>query len=500
MEPSSVRTLFTALLVAFFFFQTKADNTYNIEEIKPRFEAMECIVKPRYTSVVEGYIKKYLSSDGSLAKRIMGRAAIYFPVFDKYLKEHDMPQDLKYLSILESALNPKAVSPVGATGLWQFMAETGRSFGLSINKEVDERSCPYNATDAAMKYLSRHYERFGSWELALAAYNCGAGNITNAIKRARTQDYWKLSQFLPRETRNFVPAFLGAAYMANYYHLHNIEPEYPSLDLQLTETVKVFDQLNFETIAAVTRLPLDIITTLNPAFKKNFIPENPNGHQVILPRRTSAALLEYLDLRRPDRVPGVDMPVLPSIIDSADYTPDKYYFRSVYTVAEGDDIHELANIFNCSAYNLKVWNKLTSYHLVKGQELDVWFPNETHHFLKQEEKIEVQPKSEPVQPASTTKDALIVPKKIPDAKPKIVPVEEVKNTAPAVRENPAGSSKKTLREQDGNIIFYQLNRNESLFDVATRHPGVTVQQLLEWNGFTKDNLPMPGFKLKIRQL
>ena len=504
MESFSVRTLFATLLSTLFFFQAKADIIFDVEEIRPRVEAMDCIVKPHYTPVVEGYIKKYLSSEGGLAKRIMGRSAIYFPVFDKYLKEHDMPQDLKFLAIVESALNPKATSPVGATGLWQFMAETGKGYGLIINKNVDERSCPHSSTNAAMQYLSRQYDRYGSWELALAAYNCGAGNINNAIKRARTQDYWSLSRYLPRETRNFVPAFISAAYIANYYHLHDIVPEYPSLDMQLTEAVKVFDQVNFETIAAVTGLPLGVIIELNPAYKKNFVPENPDGHDVMVPRRTAVALREYLDLLLPDQASGVKMPELPALTDSASYTPDKYYFRTIYTVAEGHDIYDLANIFNCSPYSLKIWNNLPSYRLAKGQDIDVWFPNETHHFLKQEEKVEVQPEPEPTPPAK--REITPAPKKIPALKPKIKPIEEVKSTpAPTTpapispKKEPAVLPKKAPEKQDNGIIFYQLHRNESLLDVAGRFPGVTVQNLLDWNGLSKDNPPMPGLKLKIRK-
>ncbi len=349
------------------------------------------MITPRYTTEVESYIKKYLAYNGSQASRVMSRAAVYFPIYEKFLKEHELPQDLKYLSIVESALIPNASSPAGAKGLWQFMSETGRNYCLTIDNEVDERYCPYNSTEAAMQYLAKQFQRFGSWELALASYNCGPGTINKAIKRARSDNYWTISKYLPRETRNFVPAFLGAAYVANFYHLHDIEPEYPSLDRQVTEALKVYERLDFTTIAAVSGLPLDVIADMNPAYKKDYIPENTDGYDLILPLRVSSAMVEYLEVRRPDNAPNIEMPPMPELVDTANYKPEELYFNSTYVVAEGDKIGELAEVFNVAPYNLKVWNKLTSYQLKKGQELTIWFPNELHHFLSKEQRIEVMP-------------------------------------------------------------------------------------------------------------
>ena len=214
-----------------------------------------------------------------------------------------------------------------------------------------------------MQYLAKQFERFGNWELAIASYNCGAGTILKAMKRGRSDDYWKISKYLPRETKNFVPAFLGAAYVANFYHLHDIEPEYPSLDLQVTEALKVYENLDFTTIAAISGLPIEIVAEMNPAYKKDFIPENTEGYDLILPRRVSSALVEYLEARRPDNPSNIEMPPIPESVEMDSYNPDEFYFYSTYVVAEGDKIDELAEIFNVAAYNLKVWNKLTTYQL-----------------------------------------------------------------------------------------------------------------------------------------
>lgn len=397
MESASLRQLLASLIaLVFFALPSKSNLVFNADEIRPRFEAMECMITPRYTTEVESYIKKYLSNNGSQAKRVMERAAVYFPIYEKYLTDHGMPQDLKYLSIVESALIPNATSPAGAKGLWQFMSETGKNYCLTIDKNVDERYCPHNSTEAAMYYLSKQFERFGSWELALASYNCGAGTINNAMKRARSNNYWVISKHLPRETRNFVPAFLGAVYVGNFYHLHGVEPEYPSLDMQVTDVLKVYERLDFNVIAAVTGLPLEIVGKLNPAYKNDFVPENTDGYDVIVPRRVYPALAEYLEARRPDIMKNKEVPPLPPVPDTSSYRPDELYFQSVYVVAEGDKIDALSEVFNVAPYNIKVWNKLTSYKLREGQELAIWFPNELHHFLPKEGKIAVIAKPEPV--------------------------------------------------------------------------------------------------------
>jgi len=484
-----VRSLLATLFCLFLFNQTQATNpNFNSPEIKERVEAMELIVSPRYTSAVEGYIKKYLAYKGGLAQRVMGRSAIYFPIFDKYLKEHNMPQDLNYLAIVESALVPKAVSPVGAGGLWQFMAETGRAFDLTINKEVDERSCAHKATQAAMVYLERQYERYGSWELALAAYNCGAGNINRAIKRARTEDYWALSRFLPRETNNFVPAFIGAAYVANYYHLHDIEPALPSLDMQLTEAIPVFDKIDFETIAAVSGIPVEVVQELNYTFKKNYVPESTEGYLVVLPKRVAHGLKEYLSLLRPDQLPAIEIPELPELLDSSGYQPESYYFQTFYTVAEGDKLDELAEVFNCSPYNLKMWNNLSTGRLTKGQELVVWFPVELHRFLSPPEKIKV------AHPTSK-KPPLPPVKKL--APPKRIPVLET--TVILESQQPSAISLPALEErQIKGYQIYQLQPGENIYNAAQKFKGVTVRDIMAWNGFSKKNLPVPGTRLIIK--
>jgi len=230
--------------------QTAIQSSYTYETIIPTFTDSEIrdrlsritssVAPPRFTSVVKSYINTYTVKKRQHTEAMLGRISIYFPMFEKYLSENNLPVDLKYLSIVESALNPKAVSRSGAVGLWQFMPPTGKENGLKINSTVDERRDPHKSTLAAAKYLKKQYKRYNNWELALAAYNGGPGRVNRAIKRGRSKNFWRIKRYLPKETQNYVPAFIAATYVVNYYPEHNLVPVYPEIDLQMTELIKIY--------------------------------------------------------------------------------------------------------------------------------------------------------------------------------------------------------------------------------------------------------------------
>lgn len=388
MNPSQVVRSLLAMLVALSSLNLSASTPFNSNEVRERILSMDLIVEPRYNADVERYIRTYLGTGMRSAAIVIGRTATYFPIFEKYLEEHNLPKDLKYLAIVESALNPMARSPVGAGGLWQFMRQTGRLYGLTINRSVDERSCPHSSTDAAMRYLERLYERFGSWELALAAYNAGAGTIIRAQRRAGAQDFWAISKYLPLETKRFVPAFIGAAYIVNFYKEHGVQPEWPHLDMQLIEAFKVYQPLDFITIAAVTGLPVQVVASLNPHFRCQTIPGSEKGHYIILPKRVLPALKEFLEVRL-QAVEKLETQIeLPALIDTAEYNATEYYFQANYNFANGDKLEDLARMFGCSVYSLQLWNDLYSCKPNIGQNLIVWIPLEERHF--REEKIIVK--------------------------------------------------------------------------------------------------------------
>ena len=368
------------------------DETLVVERLKSMSNE---VVKPKYTTAVKGYIKGYTIRNRSKAEAILGRSIVYFPIFEEYLAKHDLPDDLKYLSVVESALAAKATSRVGAGGLWQFMPETAKQYGLKINNYVDERSDPIKATEAAMLHLAKLYRRFNDWPLALAAYNSGSGRVRRAIRRSGRRNFWRLQRYLPRETRNYVPAYIGACYLMNYYEEHNLVPKYPVLDMQLTETIKVYSNYSFYQIAQVTDLPLDIIEDLNPAYEQGFIPASQNGHYLTLPKRVMQAFVDYMQNQIPDQNydPNQFMNSAPVYITRSPEESDANYIQSTYVVGEGETLIDISNAIQCRLHQLRAWNNMTSDEVVPGQTLIVYLPKEVLRYQPRE-------KMEPVQPVS----------------------------------------------------------------------------------------------------
>ena len=236
---------------------------YTDEDLRERLGSIvNEVVTPRLDAIVKSYVNTYTALKRDKTEAMLGRMAMYFPLFERLLTEQNMPTDLKYLSITESALNPKARSRSGAVGLWQFMPTTGREYGLTQNRYVDLRKDPEKSTLAAIKFLKRLYQKYGNWELALAGYNGGPGRVNRAIKRGRSKNYWKIRRYLPRETRNYVSAYISATYIANFYEKHDLVPLYPDIELQLTEITVVYEGITFHEIAEITDVPLYIIEIL----------------------------------------------------------------------------------------------------------------------------------------------------------------------------------------------------------------------------------------------
>lgn len=344
---------------------------YNEEEIMSRLADLDQdFIETKYDPVVEAYIKGYVVRKRRNAEIILGRTATYFPIFEKYLAEHNMPDVLKYLAVVESALNPHAVSVVGAGGLWQFMPETGKSYGLVINNEVDERTDVIKSTKAALEHLQDLYDRYEDWALALAAYNSGAGRVNRAIKRSGSKDFWKLRKYLPRETRNYVPAFIAAVYLAHYYDKHNLEPDFPSLDMQLTEEVKINDFVSFFRVAQITGVSMAVIRKLNPLYTKDFIPANVKGNYLILPKRVMPAFQDYLLAKK-------DGNAYPEALHASVHmknhrNTDKPYSYSIYLLGEDEAPEQLAELLNCSVTNLMVWNEVGFEELGNQRQLKVF--------------------------------------------------------------------------------------------------------------------------------
>ena len=269
--------------------------TFTPEEYIERLRRMPTIMEMGYNEIVQRFIDRYMGRLRHSVSFMLGAANFYVPIFEEALEAYQVPLELKYLPVIESALNPKAVSRVGATGLWQFMLGTGKQYGLEVNSLVDERRDPVRASYAAARYLRDLYRIFGDWNLVIAAYNCGPGNINKAIHRSGgLKDYWQLYPYLPAETRGYVPAFIAANYAMTYYCEHNICPMSTRLPLQ-TDTIVVDRDVHLEQIAAVLDLDIEMLRSLNPQYRRDIVPGTSKKYAIRLPMADTGRFIDMQD-------------------------------------------------------------------------------------------------------------------------------------------------------------------------------------------------------------
>ena len=347
-----------------------------------------------FNQVVKSYIERYTHRERTLVAEMLGMSPYYMPIFEQALEKRGMPLELKYIPVIESALDPNAVSPVGASGLWQFMLETARNQGLEVNSLVDERRDPYRSSDAAADYFKKLYDIYGDWSLAIAAYNCGPGNVNKALLRAgdgsAKPDFWEIYNYLPRETRGYVPAFIAATYVMHYYKEHNISPSLATKPL-LIDTVKVNQRLNFAQISKVLNIPIDEIRILNPQYRHDVIPGDARPYTLALPSQQVYSFILVEDSINSYRANnyGYSAPTMqapaqpatqaaaaqpatqavaaqPAATPVADAAATKYY-----KVKRGEDIESVASSFGISVDQLMTLNSLTRRHVSRGQVLKV---------------------------------------------------------------------------------------------------------------------------------
>jgi len=473
----SIKTIPSICLICFLFFnafgQTNHSYPSTYESIPPlNFDGPKSIIpnidvpfESKYTPVVESYLKTYFLLKREHSKNIVGKSVVYFPLFEKLLKEHNMPESLKYLAITESALKPQALSRVGAGGLWQFMPETGRHYGLNITSEVDDRFDPEKSTKAAIQYLKKYHAAYGNWALAIASYNSGPGRVRRAIKRSGSKNFWKLKRFLPRETRSYVPGFIAAAYLMKYYDVHGIRPNYPTLDMQLTESTMIFNRLSFHTIAKVTGISLDVIRDLNPAYLKDEIPThwNNKGYQLVLPKRVMGAMQNYISMVKSNEFHESQLADKKVFAFSPEMNDEASYFVSIYTVGSGENLNHIAKTFNCPIHSIMAWNNLKSPYVAAGQEIRFYQIAKYANFPEDRKPIYVE--------------------KIP---PKFADL--VLNYLP-----------KNALSEDSKMMMYQVKRGESLIDIIEAYPNNTLDEILETNQLSLENPPSAGMKIKIKK-
>lgn len=329
-----------------------------------------------YSPILEQVIKSFLKNRRSSLERLMSLSDYYFPMFEQEMSNQKIPLEMKYLAIIESALNPKARSRAGATGLWQFMYATGKSYGLEVNNYVDERSDPVRSTKAAAKYLNELYKIFGDWDLALAAYNSGPGNVTKAIRRSNGKtNYWNLRPYLPRETAGYVPAFLATLYIFEYAKEHGFKPQKRTNHLFQTDTIRVKQAIPFKDIAEITGMDVQDIQFFNPSYQLDVVPYvEGRNYAVRLPISeigkfvsNEQAIYNYLNEQKAQREQ-----VLPEVTKGEQYAGGKSTKKTVYTVKKGDNLGKIASRHGVTINNIKRWNRMKSNKVRVGQRLSIY--------------------------------------------------------------------------------------------------------------------------------
>ncbi len=413
-----------------------------------RLQRMNSFITLPYNETVKNCMILYSERMPKKMCNMLGLSKYYMPIFEETFRKYDLPLELKYLSIIESALNPNAVSRVGATGMWQFMYATAKGYGLEIDSFVDERRDPFKSVDAAARYLRDAYHIFGDWSLAISSYNCGSGNVNKAIKRAGgRRDFWDIYPYLPKETRGYVPLMVGAMYAINYAKEYGLE----ATPIQLPErvdTFKIRKNLHFRQISEVIGIPLSDLRDMNPQYYKDIIPGNQGEYILRLPFYYSSDFLEMqdsiykyktneifassVDVNRPSRSSSYGS------TSSSTTTQWKYY-----KVRRGDSLGKIASRNHVSINQLKSWNGLRGNTIREGQRLKV---------------------------GRTTV-----------------------SSGSSVRSS-GGSSSGTSSSNTSSTV-YTVKKGDTLTKIAARYPGVTANDIMKYNNCS-ENI-RPGMKLKI---
>ncbi len=345
-----------------------------------RISKLPFIMQMSYNHTVKNYIDVYTRKRADKVRIMLSLADYYFPIFEEIFDQYSIPDELKYLAVIESALNPRAVSRRGATGLWQFMFYTGKMYGLTINSLVDERKNPIKSTYAAAAFMRDLYAIYKDWTLVIAAYNCGPGNVNKAIRRSGgKRNYWDIYYYLPRETRGYVPAFIAASYVLNYPREHNLFPD--QLDFEFhTDTIMVSDKLHLKQVAEVLGIPIEQLRDLNPQYKYDIIPGDIKTFSLCIPQVQSMRFIELKDsifaykdsiffnkdniIVNPTAYSSRYIPQLP---------PDKYS-KLTYIVKPGDNLGFISTWYNVRVSDLRYWNNIRTNTIRGGQKLTVYIP------------------------------------------------------------------------------------------------------------------------------
>ena len=444
-RPSSVDTAFVP--------------TFSREEYAERIANMQSIIPLTYNNYVHSYIQVYGFRHRERVEIMLGLAEYYFPLFEEILDSYDIPQELKYLAIIESALNPRARSRAGAMGLWQFMPATGKMFGLSINSFVDERRDPLQSTHAAAQYLKQLHGIFNDWILAIAAYNCGPGNVRKAITRSGgKRDFWEIYAHLPRETRGYVPAYIAAFYVFEHHELHNLYPRevhFPSA----VDTIMVRNAITFNQISQVIDIPLQLLEDLNPTYKLSAIPTTKQGSALYLPieyitpfLKMQDAIMAYRDSVHQDSVKIAEINSIASNTQTVVY----------YTIKSGDNLSLIADWFDVRVSDLRAWNNIHGNTIVAGKRLQIYVPEHKQQYY-------------------TALNSM-----------SFVQKQRASGSVPTSQKNPETT-------KSGSYELYTVRSGDTLWGIAEQFESVSAEDLRKLNNLSNSSKIHPGMVLKVRR-
>ena len=467
----------------------KVDYELPTELLKARLAAMDAKspFNIEYNQGLENIIKSFLKNRKKSFERLMAISEYYFPIFEEALAKQNVPLEIKYLAVVESALNPKAVSRVGATGLWQFMYQTGKQYNLNIDSYVDDRSDPLKASAAAAQYMTNMYKIFGDWDLVLASYNSGPGNVSKAIRRSGgQQNYWNIRKHLPQETQGYVPAFLATMYIYEYHTAHGIKPERAKVKQFATDTIMVKKQLSFKQISDLLDIPVAQLQLLNPQYKLNVVPAyNDKKHFLTLPSQKIAVFTSNEDKIYAYVQRELDQREKPftrqqhafasrdslKTGDSSIVSKTKYH-----KVRRGDSLSEIADRYSVTMSEIKKWNRLKNNKAPLGRNLKI-ITSESIAYREKKEKKDTISVVNKVDTVATTAVAQVQTK-------------EIKNP----RELKTFKEEKVISFKDVTKL-HKVKKGDNLGEISDKY-GVTVAEIKKWNKLRSNNIPV-GKSLKI---
>lgn len=461
-------------------FQPYEIPSYADDIYRKRIEKIQTPIPLAYNREVQEYIDLYAMKKRALTERVMGLANLYFPLYEQVFDQQGLPLEFKYLSIVESALNPTAVSRVGATGLWQFMLATGKLYKLKVNSYIDERRDPVKSTMAAAQYFKDMYSIYNDWLLVIAAYNCGAGNVNRAIARSGgKRTFWEISPYLPRETRGYVPAFIAVTYLMNYSSEHNLSAIPPVISYFEADTVMVDRKLLLRDVADAINVPVELLSYLNPVYKKGLIPDGDEPMTLRLPSNKINNYIASID-KIYQQQESTTLASLSTVLSQDEISGEENQLvKRQHKVRSGEHLQSIAKRYSCSVQELKRWNGLKSTKLKAGQKLSV--------FVNVPKKADNKLVAKPVpQKENATVLASVKADSATENQGQLIAAD-----APADKSVPAAAG-----TQNSKYIYHVVQPGDTLWKIAQRYDGMTVETIKQINRLRSNELKV-GTKLKV---